>query len=341
MHEIPDLVRELSPLRDWKALRQLRALIREIGPDVVHTHSSKAGVLGRMAAWKEGGRRGRPLVVHTIHGPPFHRYERAWRNGLYAWSERFAAKRCHRIVSVADAMTEQYLARGIGRAEQYITVHSGMETEAFLRAKESRDSVRTELGIGAQEFVIGTVARLADLKGHDDLIDALAPLLEREARVRLLWIGDGWKREDLERRLDDAGLRDRVTMTGLVPPARVPAMIGAMDLLVHPSYREGLPRAVPQALLAGVPVVASDVDGTREACIDKETGRLYPAGDVGALRDRVEWILADPERAQSLAHAGRESCRERFDWRVMVERLEEVYGEGAKGQRGRGAEGVG
>lgn len=326
-HEVPHLVREIHPITDWQCFRELRALIREIRPHLVHTHSSKAGIIGRAAAWAEGGRAGTIRVVHTIHGPPFHRYERWWRNRLYILLERWAAKRCHVIVSVADAMTKQFRAAGIGRPEQFVTVRSGMEIEPFERIApdESRDEVRAALGIGAADTVIGTIARLAEHKGHDDLIDALAEDLRARPTWRLLWVGDGWWRERLEARLEKEGLRDRVTITGMVPPERIPAMIRAMDLVVHPSYREGLPRVVPQALLSDVPVVAYDVDGTGEVCIDKETGRLVRAGDIGGLREAVEWMLEDPGRARATADRGRALCRAWFSAEAMVDSLEHVY----------------
>lgn len=319
--ETPHLVRELSPLRDPKCYSDLRRLIRSWKPDVVHTHSSKAGVLGRLAAWKERV----PCVVHTVHGPPFHNYERWWRNALYIHAERIAAKHCHRIVCVADAMREQFLARRIGRLEQYVTVYSGMEIEPYLQVARFRNQIRTELAIDEGAIVIGTIARLAELKGHDDLLDSLAPSLRSNPRMTLLWVGDGWWRERLLQRVRDLGLGTQVIATGLVPPERIPALLSAMDLLVHPSYREGLPRTVPQALLSEVPVVAYDVDGAREACIDRETGALVRPGDRNGLRDAVLWMIEHRDEAKAMAQRGRAICQEQFSASRMVEELEKVY----------------
>lgn len=326
-HEVRPLVRELAPASDMDAFFALKRLVRSLNPDIVHTHSSKAGVLARAAAWSVGGASGRIGVVHTIHGPPFHPYQAKWRNSLYVASERWAARRCHRIVSVADAMTRSFLARGIGRPDQFVTVYSGMDTAPLLEAApgESRDEVRAALGIEPGDLVIGTVARLAELKGHDDLLDALGSDLLKHPAMKLLWVGDGWWRERLERRLSGMGLSRSVMLTGLLPPERIPGVMRAMDVLVHPSYREGLPRTVPQALLVGTPVVAYDTDGTGEVVIDARTGRLVPPGDLTRLREAVLWMLEDQPRRVATALAGREKCRERFDARVMVERLEAVY----------------
>ncbi len=333
-HEVPDLIREVNPARDRKCLRQLKALIEDIQPDIVHTHSSKAGILGRKAGWAVA--RGHSMgVLHTIHGPPFmpsegglaQRMRIGLKNFMYTLAERHAAKRCHTIISVADAMTEQFLARGIGRAGQYITVRSGMETRAFLEAAagESREAMRREFGIGERDFVIGTVARLAEHKGHDDVLDAIGDDLRERPAWKLLWVGDGWWRERLETRVRAMGLEEQVVLTGLVPPERVAALMRAMDVLAHPSAREGLPRTVPQALLSGVLPIAYDVDGTREACIEMETGRLVAAGDVEGLRDAIRWAAKNRDEAQAMVERGREWCSREFDAQVMVDRLDEVY----------------
>lgn len=326
-HEVPNLVRQLSPTQDPRAYRRLAKLIRDLDPDIVHTHSSKAGILGRLAAWRNGGRKGRPGVVHTIHGPPFHAHEKPWRNALYIQSERIAAKHCHAIVSVADAMTNQFLSKNIGRKDQYTTVRSGMDTRAFLDPApgQTRDDVRARLGLDESHFVVGTVARLAELKGHDDILTALEQDMRENPHWRLLWVGDGWWRDRLLARVRDMGLESRVITTGLVEPAAVPGLMRAMDLLAHPSYREGLPRTLPQALLCATPVVAYDADGAREVCLDKSTGRLVEPGNIEALRESILWMAADESRRSETAHAGREMCREMFDADRMVDELEKVY----------------
>lgn len=344
-HEVPDLIREVHPRRDARCLSQLKRLIRDVRPDIVHTHSAKAGILGRMAAWSPVASRLSPLgVVHTIHGPPFmplegslvRRAKIALNNRLYTEAERLAARRCHVIVSVADAMTQQFLARGIGRPSQYVTVRSGMETGPFLHGAlgEDRESMRAALGIAHGDFVIGTVARLAEHKGHDDLLDALGDDLKSHPHWRLLWVGDGWWRERLLARVRAMGLTDRVIVTGLVPPERVPAHMRAMDLLAHPSYREGLPRTVPQALLSGVCPVAYDADGTREACIppgsgktglEEGTGLLAPVGDRAALRAAIVRLADHPAERQAMAARGRAWAAEAFSAEAMVRDLERVY----------------
>lgn len=382
-HEVAHLVREIKPVADALCYLELGKLIRQIRPDVIHTHSSKAGIIGRAAGWAEvtayakamekAGKRGGevraeeeegsgelsrgedggaevaaggvparwpdgpPLVVHTIHGPPFHEHLPARKNAIYVKAERFAAGKCHRIISVADAMTRQYLEKGIGTPDQYETVYSGMEVEQYLTAKEGEDraAMRAKLDLTDKEYVIGTVARLAELKGHDDVIDAIAPEIRTRRHWKLLWVGDGWWRDRLLARVHTLGLRDNVITTGLVPQEKVGALMRAMDVLVHPSYREGLPRTVPQALLTGTPVIASDTDGTSEVCRDMETGLLFPVGDARALRRAVVWMHDHPEEARAMTERGREECRERFSAERMVSELERVYASGLASARGR------
>ncbi len=334
-HKIPDLIREVQPLRDRRGLRQLRNLISKIEPDIVHTHSSKAGILGRFAAHqclRKGMRLG---IVHTIHGPPFmpiegppmRRLKTRTLNHLYTVAERAAAQRCHLIVSVADAMTSLFLARRIGTPQQYTTIRSGIELEPYLNPapNQTRDAMRQNLGLAPHHFVIGTVARLAEHKGHDDILTALATLLRQRPHWRLLWVGDGWWKERLLARARDLAIDSSLITTGLVPASDIPGLMRAMDILCHPSSREGLPRTVPQALLAGTCPVAYDVDGTGEVCRDMHTGRLIPHADLDALRDAVVMLADNAELRARLAATGQAECLESFSAHRMVQQLEEVY----------------
>ena len=327
LHEVPDMIREVDLKRDRQCLRQLRQLIRELQPDIVHTHSSKAGVLGRLAAWREGGRKGKFGVVHTVHGPPFHDFESMKRNAIYIMAERHAAKRCHCIVTVCDMMQTQYLANRIGTDDQYRTVYSGVDLTPYENPvdDERRRAAREKHGLPQDAFVIGTVARIAELKGHEDLVIALRPKLRKEPSWHMFWVGDGWLRESLESRLRNEGMKDRVTITGMISSEQIPDAIAAMDVLVHPSYREGLPRVVVQAQLSGVPVVAHGVDGTPEAVLDPVTGRLVTAGDHLGLREAVTWVYQHREKALKGAMLGREACLPRFGAETMVRELQSVY----------------
>ena len=323
MVETPNLVRELAPMRDFRCYRDLKGLIAAWEPDVVHTHSSKAGILGRAAAWKLGV----PCVIHTIHGLPSHPYEQAWRNRLYIASERWAARRCHKLVCVADAMRDQALAKEIGRTDQFVTIYSGMEGKKYQNPDLSSKEIREALGLSSDDFVVGTVSRLAQHKGHDDVLVALGKELRNDPAMKLLWVGDGWWRQRLEARARKMGVENQIIMVGLVPPETIASHIAAMDVLVHPSYREGLPRTVVQAMLGGKPVIAHDVDGTREVCLPDKTGYLIGVGDHDALRNAVLELQANPEKRVAMGRAGRDLCKDQFAATKMVEHLDKLYKE--------------
>lgn len=335
----PHLVRQPHPSHDWAAYREIKRLVRELKPDVVHTHSSKAGVLGRAAAWQaktqnanrktqNAGRPPRPLVVHTIHGLPFHPYQNRLVNRAWIAAERFAANRCDAIICVADAMTRQALAARVGRPDLFTTIYSAMDTAPYLNPGISREAVRAKLGIPPAAFVLGTIARLQPLKGHDDLLAFAGELFTQVPDAHLLWIGDGIFRSRFEALLKEKNWTSRVTLTGLVPPEQVPRLLPAMDVLVHPSYREGLARALPQALLAGVPVISYDCDGAGEVCIGippQQTGLLVKTGDARALFSAMLQMARTREEAAAMGACGRELCRTRFAADAMVEHIESLY----------------
>jgi glycosyltransferase involved in cell wall biosynthesis len=320
---VPSMRRAIHPWRDLATVWSLRRIIRALEPDIVHTHSSKAGILGRYAAHAERV----PAILHTIHGLPFHPYESWWRNALYVRLERMCAKWSSRIISVADAMTEQALAAGVGRREQFVTIYSGMEVEPFLTCGAQRAAMRAKLGFSDEQFVIGKVARLFELKGYEDVLEAAPRILAAHPNVRFLFVGDGILRERLEAQAAQMGIREKIVFAGLVPARDVPSYLSAMDALVHASLREGLARVLPQALLAGKPVVSFDVDGAREVVIEGETGHLVPPRSVDGLVAGLLDFIERPDGAAAMAERGRELCRERFGWRKMVGELDRLYRE--------------
>jgi glycosyltransferase involved in cell wall biosynthesis len=318
---LDEMRRSIHPLNDWRALNGLVTMLRDLRPDVVHTHSSKAGIIGRWAARKARV----PAVIHTIHGLAFTASTSPLVNHAYKVLERWTAPITTRIVCVADAMRQQSLAAGIGRPEQYVTVYSGMDTAAFLNPPVPRDQTRQSLGLGPDDVAVGTIARLFDLKGHDDLLDLAPALCARFPRLRFLWVGDGSLRGRFEQRIAQLGLRDRFILTGLVPPQRIPELAAAMDVLVHPSRREGLARALPQGQLAGCPVVAYDIDGNREGLIHGQSGYAIAPFDVAAFGEALSRLAENAELRRQMGAAGRSFALSRFSAEVMVESLEGVY----------------
>jgi len=317
---VDSLRRPIHPWRDWTSYRRIKRILRDFRPDVVHTHSAKGGILGRAAAWKLRV----PAVVHTVHGAPFHAYQGRAARRLFRDCERWAARRCHAIVSVADAMTELMVAAGVAPREKFTTVYSGMEVEPFLEADQHRARVRRELGYRDEHVVIGKIARLFNLKGQQYVIRAAEQLAARRPEVRFLLVGDGILREKLRRQIAEAKLDDRFQMTGLVPPRRIPELIAAMDVVVHASLREGLARVLPQALIAGKPVVSYDVDGAAEVVADGETGYLLPPKSVEPMVDVLDRLAGDADLRHKLGSAGRRVA-DRFGHGRMTARVRDVY----------------
>ncbi len=316
-----NLVRNVHPWQDAQAYWRLRQIFRELQPDVVHTHSSKAGIVGRAAAWSVKV----PLIVHTIHGLPFHPYQSPMTNAAWVFLERFAARRCHKIVCVAEAMKRQAMACGVGQPEQFITIYSGMDLQPFLHPQEHRITVRKKLGIGTDRLVLGTIARLQPLKGHDDILAVADTLLRAEPRLTFLWIGDGVFRPRFTAQIEKAGWKNHFILSGLVPPEQIPNLIPAMDIMVHPSYREGLPRSVVQGMLEQVPAIVYDCDGAGEICIADETGILVKTGDRQALKTAILHLAQHSALRNKLGTKAQTLAQAKFDADIMVKQLLRLY----------------
>ncbi|HVC94614.1 MAG TPA: glycosyltransferase family 4 protein [Pirellulales bacterium] len=326
---VPSLRRSIHPLRDAASYLALKRILRGYRPDVAHTHSAKGGLLGRAAASAVGV----PAVVHGVHGAPFHPYQNAASRAFFRACERWAARRCHAFISVADAMTELMVAGGVAPRERFTTIYSGMEVEPLVTAERHRSRLRRELGYSDEHVVIGKIARLFRLKGHDDVIEAARSVVEKHPRARFLFVGDGAWRERLERRIAEAGLSEYFRLTGLVSSPRVPELIAAMDIVVHASLREGLARVLPQGLIAGKPVVSYDVDGAREVVLPGRTGYLLPPRDVAALARALDELVPDAALRERLGAEGRRLCTQQFRHERMTQLTREVYERVLAGQR--------
>ena len=315
-----ELVRPIHPLKDWLALRRLEKILREQKPDLVHTHSGKAGILGRLAARRAGV----PVILHHIHGPSFGPFQGLPANWIFTAAERYAAGVTTHFVCSAQAMTRLYLAAGIGRPEMFTRIFSGFPVEPFANAAND-PALRSQLGLAPDAFVIGKIARLAPLKGHEDLFAAFQKLLPQFPRARLLLVGDGRLRTQLEARARTLGLADKVIFTGLVPPGEVPRYVGIMDCLAHLSAREALSRALPQALAAGKPVVSYDFDGADEICLDGETGFLVRTGDTATVTQKLLQLAEDTGLRNRLGSRGRQFVGENFAVEKMVDDQYNLY----------------
>ena len=209
--KLDSLRRNVQPFRDWRALRELRDLFARTEPHVVHTHSSKAGILGRYAAANAGV----PIIVHTIHGMSFNRTQPPYVRLPYRWLEQRAARHTTALVTVADAMTDQAVAAGVAPRDRFTTVYSGMETERYEATGDRRSRARAEWGGAKDEIVVGTIARLFDNKGYDEILDVMPEVIQGEPRLKFVWIGDGTRRGGLRAEAQPNGSAGSGTSDGI------------------------------------------------------------------------------------------------------------------------------
>ena len=320
---IDSLRRQINPIYDIGAYNKIKKLLAEIRPDIVHTHSAKAGILGRFAAYNL---KNRPKIVHSVHGLSFHEYQNCLLNKFYITVEKAAAKKTDAFISVADAMTQKSLAAGIGRAERYTTAYSAIEEEQFLTPiiEQRRKDFRKKYDIPDNAIVLVTIARLFHLKGHKFIIESAKELARRFDNCIWLFVGDGILKDGLQKQITDYGLTDKFRFTGLLPVEQMPLVIQSSDILVHCSLREGLARVLPQAMLCGKAAVSFDIDAAAEV-INPDTGRLVEPINVKQLTEVCAELIANENLRTRLGQAGREFVREKFAPEVMVDKIEQVY----------------
>lgn len=322
------LRRAINPIKDSISYFQIKKHLRAIQPDIVHTHSAKAGILGRLAGHSLRGKwaENLPAIVHTIHGLAFHPYQSRWLNRFYIAIEKSAAKRTDFFISVADAMTAQALAVGIGQPEQFITAYSAIEEEDFLESipQEQQNDFRRKYEIPEDAIVLITIARLFMLKGHDYIIESAKELSKRFESAFWLFVGDGNLADQYKEQVRQLGLAGRIRFTGLLPPSEIPLAIQSSDILVHCSLREGLARTLPQAMLCGRPAISFDVDGAREV-VNESTGRLIEPENVEQLAKVCAELIENEDLRRELGERGREYVKEKFAPDRMVDTIEAVY----------------
>lgn len=319
---LPELRREISPAYDLKAIQRLRRLMtRPDGRpayDIVHTHSSKAGVVGRLAAWQAGV----PVIVHTVHGWSFHDQMSPGKRRLYVALEKLGARCSHALIVVSPRDIEKGLAQGIGRPEDYVVIRSGIELERFGRPMVPPAEMRAQLGLPAAAPIVGSVTRLSPQKAPLDLVEAFACIARQRPDAWFVIVGDGALRPFVEQRLRELGLAGRTVLTGL--RRDVPELMATFDLFVLTSLWEGLPRVLPQAMATGLPIVCTAADGSAEAVVEGENGFLVPRSHPEALAGRALLLLSDPDLRRRLGENGRQRAT-LFDARQMTTDIDALY----------------
>jgi glycosyltransferase involved in cell wall biosynthesis len=313
----PHLVRRIAPVSDVRALADLVRRLRRLRPDVVHTHSSKAGILGRAAAAMAGV----PVVIHSVHGWGFHPFQAMPVRWAYVLAERLAAGVTTHWITVSRANAAAGEAYGILGAERCDVIRSGIALEPFARSAGCA-ALQRELGLADDVPLVGMVACLKPQKAPVDFVRVAAAAGRTRPEAHFVLAGDGELRPEVERAVAEEGLSGRFHLLGW---RRDPeAVIGSLSVLVLTSRHEGLPRVLPEAMAAGCPVVATAVDGSPEAIEDQVSGRIHQVGDVDGMAASVVELLERPALARAYAEAGRARVEE-WDIDRMVRDQETLY----------------
>jgi glycosyltransferase involved in cell wall biosynthesis len=315
----PGLTRNPAPLRDLLTLHRLTRRFQEERYDIVHTHTSKAGWLGRIAAHRAGV----PIIVHTPHGNIFDGYFPAPVTRAFVWMERHAARRTDRIIELTPRGIEEHLAEGIGQREQYRVIFSGIDTRPFADAIDRRKKTRDLFGVPEESTLIGYVGRLEPVKGGRHFIEAAQAVSRQLPSARFIVVGDGSQREALERQA--ASLDDRIRFLGLRQD--IPNLMAALDILAVPSLNEGMGRVLLEAGAAAIPVVASRVGGIPDIVDDGETGLLVPPRDDDALAKAMLELARQPERRRLMGDTARAKVVPHYSLENMVRQIEALYEE--------------
>jgi glycosyltransferase involved in cell wall biosynthesis len=318
---VPELIREIKPLMDMRALFTIKGILQGIKKDdslmIVHTHSSKAGIVGRWAARLAGA----DGIVHTIHGFGFHDYQSFPMRNVMVLAEKMTAWITDHFIAVSDANIKKGVEKGIFPMKKATLIRSGIELEEFTGIKVKREEKKKELGVETAIPLITMVGCLKPQKAPLDYVEVARRVLQKKEACFIL-VGDGLLRKHVERHVDQWGLGRRFKLLGW--RRDIPEILAATDIFVLTSLWEGLPRVLPQAMAMGIPIVATSVDGTPEAVINGMNGFLAEPRDVKAMADKIDYLLDHPEEAATMGNRGREMVAE-FDIRKMVKEQENLY----------------
>jgi glycosyltransferase involved in cell wall biosynthesis len=321
-HRLSDIVTSfnLAP-RDAKAVASLGRIMHQYRPQIVHTHTAKAGLLGRVAARLAGV----PIVVHTFHGHVLHGYYGPIKNWLLRRMERSLASISDRLVTVSEGVKEDLIHYRVARAKKITVIPLGLDLQPYIDAHRLRGEFRRELGVDADIKLIGIVGRLFPIKNHALFIDGAARIAAADPRARFVVVGDGVLRAALEAQARQLGIAGRVVFTGW--RADLPRIYADLDLLVVSSNNEGTPLSAIEAMASGCPVVATRVGGVPDIITDGVTGRLIAPGDAEGIADAVLKLCAAPETLSQLGQNAVSAACQRFDVKRLIEDMDQLYRE--------------
>ena len=318
LYRVPSLVRAIRPLQDVKAFFSLTRLLRRIRPMIVHTHSSKAGIIGRWAARLAGV----PVIVHSVHGFGFTPTQHPLLKRFLTLMERWASAYTQWVFTDSEANRQQGIALGLFTGDRSSMLPPGIDLQAILAVRVNCDDKRHSLGLDPAKPLIGMVAPFKPQKSPLDFVRVASHVCRQRSDAHFVMVGDGELRQAVEEEIRRLGLSQSITLTGW--RRDVPEIMKCLDVFLLTSGWEGLPRVYLEALSCGVPAVGTCVDGAAEVVIDGVNGFLKEPGDVEGLAGRVLWLLNHPEEAKVMGSRGM-SFSEKFDCYEVVRQQEYRY----------------
>ncbi len=318
---VQGLVRPISPVEDLAGLIHLYLIFKREKPDIVHTHSSKAGISARIAAKLAGV----PIIIHSIHGFGFNPYQKFFIRWLFIFLEKWIAKFTDILVAVSQNNIEEGLKLGIGHREQYVLIRSGVDIAKIKNASQSTDraKLRRDLNIPESAKIVLTIGPFKLQKDPMSFVEIAAKVKKEVQDVLFLWSGDGELRPKAEARIQELGVEKNIKILGWRDD--VPALLALCDVFILTSLWEGLPRAGVEALIVGKPVVAFSVDGVPEIVLDGKNGFVLKPGDREGFARRLTEILKDPSLHQKFSQHARQTIDASFDINGMVRSQEDLY----------------
>ncbi len=316
---LPSLVRRISFKNDLLAFISIYRLIRRIRPHIVHTHTSKAGFLGRLAAWLARV----PVIVHTPHGHVFHSYYGSVMTKIFVIAERILSFTTDRITMLTNRERDEHIEEGIASIKKYVIIHSGVPLDRLMNMDVDVETEKKKLGIPLNSNVIGVVGRLVPIKGHEYLVAAAKGIIKEFDNTVFVFVGDGNLESRLERQAESIGVRDNIIFTGWRKDAV--EIIALFDMLAVPSLNEGMGKVLVEGMAFGKPIVASSIGGIIDLVQDGENGILVPPKDSDALEEAILKLIKNKNLAQEMGENGKTKVYPEYDAFVMVGQIEGLY----------------
>ena len=316
---ISSLIRRISPFIDLKALFKLYKIIRQEKPDIVHTHTSKAGILGRLASFFARV----PVVVHTPHGHIFYGYYGKVKTNFFVLLEKLMASITDRIITLTKKEKLEHIQFNVAKPHKFVVIPSGVRLESLSKDRDIDDELKRNLRIPLTDSIVGTVGRLVEIKGHRYLIDAARLVLDKIPEVTFLLVGDGHLMEGLINQASTMGIKKKIIFTGW--RSDIPSLINIFDIFALPSLNEGMGRVLVEAMAMGKPIVASNVGGILDLVKDGVNGILFSQGDADAMAEAIIKLLMDREPARKMGEEGKRRVYPAYDLSTMIKNIEQLY----------------